>query len=847
MLACLRSCVLLLTIGLIMGGAMSVTRADPTPSRPKWVVAWKGVEKGRYPEYGAAYGAQVLADHLAKVLGQPVPVAPLEHADAQVILLVTDAQHVPAELAAPLEGKRRDAFVIRYPAEVDGKRVCALVAHDAFAYDFAPYYFLTRFAGMNWVGPGELGLVYDVKPDWSLPESIDVLQDPSFEHRFWNIRSFGGRPWLGRSLRMSWHHALGAIFDPGKFAQSHPEVYPLINGKRMIPDVSGKGGATHSGGWQPCVSSPASIEIATQYVLDYLEKNPYSSCASLAVNDGAGNHCMCEGCRALDQPDAFVLGRSDDLSDRYFSFYNAVIENVLKTRPDAYVGVLQYGAVSRPPRRVKVHPRVQVFMVSPSPELIVEWARAGAAANLHLWLWDGGFLVIRPDMRQVAGILRMARASGGIGVYSEVVPYWPASGPKFYVFSRLLWDIASDVDDLYDEFFRLSYGPDAGPHVRRYYQRWDEIYNRLPLMSQYRSGNTWRNTTQLDPIRRDDLEAMNQALAQAQAANMTAAQKQRLAYLQTYHQWLAANLEQFFIARELADPQWLAPRQFDAVSRAILTGMDAAVRFETLWSEQFVPDKTMWLRERDPQVARDQDFDAIRIGVSSAFDTATSRALAELSRRQGGGADGAIAYWQAQQKSQPRLEPFIAAEIDRLRGKVQPNLVTNGSFEDVTLPTTADTYALPTWPGWSLYPVYGMMKGTQNQFSGESGSGRDGAGKALGMGGGVFAEARTALQLEQGRRYKLSLWYRTVDRADVPVDLDLYHYNGTIEHLEQVDYNKLTRSLSQRFENTAGQWRHFECTFTADRGGHYLLQVCGRRQKPGQWTWIDDLEIRQLW
>ena len=121
---------------------------------------------------------------------------------------------------------------------------------------------------------------------------------------------------------MGFHHALGHVFSPDKHKDT-PEVYPLVGGRRFIPE---KRKGHYLGGWQPCTGSPKSIEVATRHVLASFEKNPRMATVSLSVNDGAGNICECELCRAQDNRTAFQGGKRPDLSDRFFRFYNAVVE-----------------------------------------------------------------------------------------------------------------------------------------------------------------------------------------------------------------------------------------------------------------------------------------------------------------------------------------------------------------------------------------------------------------------------------------------------------------------------------------------------------------------------------------
>ncbi|MBI4023431.1 MAG: DUF4838 domain-containing protein, partial [Verrucomicrobia bacterium] len=704
------------------GCAVGMAIAMTAESADDWVVAWKGVEKASYETFTAPYAAKELAGYMGKVLGRDVTVVPWRDVAGGNVILVTEAKEASEEICNRLENKAKDAFVIEYPYQVDGKTVCLLASHDSYGYDFAVYHFLTKFMDVHWVGPGELGEVIPKKPDWKMPASISVLENPHYEHRFWNIGSFSTRPWFGRSMRMSWHHALGTVFDPNKYAKSDPEVYPLLaDGKRYIPEIGGAAGASHSAGWQPCTTNPRSIEIATQHVLEDLEKNPERASASLSLNDGAGNFCLCKNCRALDMPDAFTPGRREDLSDRYFTFYNTVMENVLKKNPNAYIAVIQYGSAYNPPRRIKVHPRVLVFQVVPDMEGLCRWAPAGGGLGFHEWLYDGGYLQIRPDMRLIAELVRVGYVMGGRGFYSEVIPHWVSTGPRFYVLAHVLWNTEADVDRLYDEYFRLAYGKEAGPLVRTYFRRWDEIFNRQPKKLQYQPIATWRRTKQFKEFRRDDFQFMDATLAKAQAAPMTDLEKKRFAFLMTYHQWLRLNAEQYLLSRELADPEWRKSRSWTDLTAVIESSLSLNDDFNRIWQEQIAKDETGWLLDKNmrigkntPQSVWDDFYNQLRMLVASAHETAVDTALNDITQRATtkGCKDTAVAFWTKEMTAHPKLAAFIGPQLNELKGVKNPNLVENGDFEKGT-----DGEPYPKVSGWIPYQEYGMMKGTRNNYA----------------------------------------------------------------------------------------------------------------------------------
>ena len=239
----------------------------PADLNAEWLVAWRGVGD-KQSDRKAQEAADELATYISKVLGKPVSSVKWQPNKAKNVFLVTPVSDAPKEIADHLKGKRADAFAIKYPVELDGQKVCLMVSQDADGYDRPVYHFLTRFMDVHWVGPGELGEVFTPKPDWAMPATIDVIENPDFEMRHWYSPSFTCRQWLAAGVRMGFHHALGHVFSPDKHGDT-PEVYPLVKGKRFVPK---KREGHYLGGWQPCTSNPKSIEIATQHVLDAFEQ-----------------------------------------------------------------------------------------------------------------------------------------------------------------------------------------------------------------------------------------------------------------------------------------------------------------------------------------------------------------------------------------------------------------------------------------------------------------------------------------------------------------------------------------------------------------------------------------------
>ena len=812
-----------------------------------WVVAWYADTKstdhrGKMQRRYAAMAAAEMQTYLAKVLQTKVVATPWQPNTAKHVFVITDVTHAPKEIAARLQGKRRDAFVIEYPVKWRGRDVCMMVSQDEQAYDYPAYYFLTKFMDVHWVGPGELGEVYTPKPDWKMPAKIDVIENPDYEMRLWNSPVFRCRQWLGFGGRMGFHHALGHVFDPRKHGDT-PEVYPLIKGKRYIPKVK-PGGHALSGGWQPCTGSPKSVEIATRHVVDAFKKSGRHATVSLSVNDGAGNICECDLCRAQDSKDAFKEGQRPDLSDRFFRFYNKVIQEAVKEVPHARIAVLGYGAVRKPPHEVKVDPRIYVFHVQANVEALKAWKDAGANPNLYMWLWDGGFLTVRPDIQTVSELVKAGYEMGGIGFYSECIAHWVVCGPKFYVLARLLWDTDRDPDQLFEEYVRLAYG-DGALHVGAFFRKWYEIYRRRPADKLHETVWGWRGPEQFEYLTRQDFAFMDQALARAKVSKLTAKQKKRLELLDLYYQAMRANGIEYIAGKELADKRWVASQNIETVIATAERTASLTGQFNRIYRGQVMKDKTGWILDvkpqKDPEAFWNSLVGQMRTMVSSSAETATDNALASLTQRmlKKQPKQEVIAFWEGQMKKRPNLESYIGPQVNTLKGVQNPNIVTNGKFEQ------GEPGNPPTLPGWDFYQFYGMVKGVKSNYEWRPGSGHDG-GKAIGILDGRYPELKAIIHMEKDKRYTLSFWYKSEARES-DSSFSIYYHKGPLPSVRGMDNHRLSRFVMIRLKPTDGKWQHVARTVRAPYDGDYVLMLATYYQKKGWRAWFDDIEIRKVW
>ncbi len=376
-----------------------------------------------------------------------------------------------------------DAYVIQFP------RPDAIVILGAAASgtEFGVYGFLERFLGVRWLLPGDDGR--DVPPAQTITVADEPVRDePAFMSRLFSGGRGAHNDWArknGMHGTIQFHHNLRELYKPDIFAESNPEFYPLVGGKRFNPLES-------SARWQPCFTAPGIVEAGAERIIEYFNDHPDAISYSLGIND-TNMHCQCPTCTALDPGRENFLGLPH-LSDRYFTWANAVVERVLEVHPDKYFGCLAYNNVVEPPDRVEVNPRIIPYMtydrmkwVHPEIQehghkLTQAWAEVSPTLGWYDYIYGTPYMLPRYYPHKMGEYLRWGYEHGVRALYAEAYPNF-GEGPKLYVYLALNWDPYADVDALLDEWFERCCGPDSAQALRSYYEFWEDFWTRRILDS----------------------------------------------------------------------------------------------------------------------------------------------------------------------------------------------------------------------------------------------------------------------------------------------------------------------------------------------------------------------------
>ena len=484
-----------------------------------------------------------------------------------------------------------DGFVIEFPDE----HTIVILGPTDWGTEFGVCEFLERYIGVRWLMPGEDGTWVPEMRTITIPTEPVRDEPVFFSRKYFGLRHPAQQLWAQRNRlhsRIEFHHQLYVLFPPSD-VEENPEFFPIRNGERYFPPTE-----THYMGWQPCFTAPGIAEAAIERIVAFFDTHPEAESYSLGVTDGMG-YCECENCRALDPGRQNMLNR-DHLTDRYFTWANAVVEGVLEHHPDKWFGFLAYSAIFEPPDRVEMHPRLIPYMTYDRMQWIVPEAREanreltqrwGEVADVMGWydyIYGAAYLVPRVYPHVMGEYYRFAHESGVRGHTAEAYPNF-GEGPKLYVSLKLQWDPYQDVDALLDEWCTLAVGEQAAPYVRQYYDHWEDFWTRRILDSKWYVYNRqylpFNIPTYLEDVTLEEIAQCREWLEAAVANAGTADQQARAQLLLRAFEYYEASAIAY--PRERPTPQLDTEAAALAFLDDVLWRANMAEKRRTLSKEEF--------------------------------------------------------------------------------------------------------------------------------------------------------------------------------------------------------------------------------------------------------------------
>jgi hypothetical protein len=351
----------------------------------------------------------------------------------------------------------------------------------------AVYYFLEKYAGTEFYIPGDAGYATTTNKPVVFDRELDIPK-PTFILRGFSLQTKEYSPdemviFFRRSLCSipRWGHY--DIFYQymknwkKRFQKTHPEYFMLVDGKRVSERFP-----YHA----PCLSNPDVIRQTAADIVEDLNKNPSKTTVKIFC-DAPIALCECDTCKASEER-KLTTGHIGGCEDVY-GFLKKVADVVWQSHPGVNFLTQTKGlSYYRPPVLVNLGESfaVEVLtnqhstnanMLYPAIADAKRWQAAGVKTFLKgypRWGIPKTMPLINPKL--TADYFRAFRGITAGACESELSfnPY-SFSALNQYIFSKLLFDLDRDVDELIGRFCDFAY-PGARDEMVQFYDELEKLY-----------------------------------------------------------------------------------------------------------------------------------------------------------------------------------------------------------------------------------------------------------------------------------------------------------------------------------------------------------------------------------
>jgi hypothetical protein len=372
--------------------------------------------------------------------------------------------------------------------------VITIAGNSSLSSLFGTFRFLDEFLGVRFYMPGDLFTSQPDQRNIELPAKIQIREIPFAKHvmgtgfdnigeqvdRFWSIyNGVRRRDWD------SHQHSMWDRFPPEKFATKYPEIYPVYNGQRYIPQSRG------DQQWQPDFAEPRLVDAAVESAIEYFKSKPAAEYISYSVQDSRRFSTEGRMGEVLNQKSNSTKDINSIYLDVFIDFINNVASRLEVELPEngikepKKIVYISYSNVNAVPRK-KLHPNVvpiPVFRVAESemkgvlregnwtnPSSMADWIKVSTRIGYHDWAQGNGYLFPRIYSKQQSDLMKFLKSNKISLEYAhlECYPNWGLDGPKYYIISRLLWNPDLDPDQLLTKFCDDMFGR-AAREMKNYF------------------------------------------------------------------------------------------------------------------------------------------------------------------------------------------------------------------------------------------------------------------------------------------------------------------------------------------------------------------------------------------
>ena len=373
---------------------------------------------------------------------------------------------------------------------------------------FAAYEFLERFVGVRFYFPGRLGTVVPPHAALDVPPA-DIVTAPDYTYRDYGAWQMGA--WFddehrrdGRQIMHHRHrlhtsfipcsHGLNEFFYLARFGKSHPEYFQMLpNGKRNVdPGYSQPGQLCHTSKiWDEIYAdaksfltgeSPAKRGIpaakgwtshktgAFGWNCNTREIAGLGKFVDIMPQDGF-QECHCPNCQAAYRKEKGNSYASDLIWGNVAKLCNRLKEDGL----EGTVTMMGYVPYKDPPDfPLPDNLRVMVARTGPwsagvpsaFAKEVAEIRAWSEKIGKKVWLWNypckfrGEFPDIPEHCPRLWGAYYKTLSPYIFGAYAQnTSTRWMYGHLDTYVYAKVCWNNATDVDAVIEEYYTLMYGP----------------------------------------------------------------------------------------------------------------------------------------------------------------------------------------------------------------------------------------------------------------------------------------------------------------------------------------------------------------------------------------------------
>ena len=377
-----------------------------------------------------------------------------------------------------------------YLAGCDRKRDRTLRDNEYFCFILGSVKAVTNFMrnqmDVKFVMPGEIGTEIPRKSRCELPDQLEIMERPplfmaagrDYELMYDYANSNFGWGEVFHYRGHSYYPAVPRRF----FAQTHPEYFAMIGGKRD-PSVG-----------HLCISNPIVQDRIYKELLRRLDAG--ARVVELGQTDGY-TQCECPGCRAF--------GGVDDPAEKLWILHRSFAERLKKERPGKALLIIAYAPTWNPPKSFDVFPgNVYIELCRYDQKTFDAWKKIKGVLGFTTYLYNWGEYPM-PGLtakRAPAFLAEQAlrfRKNNVKGIYRcSFGELFGMEGPGYYVYGRMLENPGLDWRKVEDEYYRAAFG-NVAPLMRGFYQKLAERLNGFSLLECVHGGFGNTNFLPSDP------------------------------------------------------------------------------------------------------------------------------------------------------------------------------------------------------------------------------------------------------------------------------------------------------------------------------------------------------------